>query len=139
MADAAEAAVAGDDFGFENGARAFAQQQIDVADDAGADRSATVAAACAHRRDAICEFHFADGAERFRTTGAIHRAAIDVDGRNNIVAGGDVGGHLLDHIALAAAIPQMMVRIDDRALWIENFFFAQREPVFARIGIEPAF
>ncbi len=131
--------VAGGNFRFENGAGGFAQQQIGVADDAGADSRWAVAAACAHRRDAIGEFNFADGAERLRSIAAVHRAAIDIDGRNNIVAGGDIGGHLLDHVALAAAIPQMMVGVDDRALWVDDFLFAQCEPVFARIGVEPAF
>jgi len=56
-----EAAVAGGDFRFENRARGVAQQQIGVADDAGAQRGATVAAARAHRRDAIGKFNFANG------------------------------------------------------------------------------
>jgi hypothetical protein len=54
------------------------------------------------------------------------------------VAGCDVLRHLLDQIALAAAVPQMMMRIDDRARWIDDFFLPQCQPVFARIGIKPA-
>jgi hypothetical protein len=54
------------------------------------------------------------------------------------VAGGDVGGELLDQIALAAAIPQMVMRIDDRPFRIDDFLDSQREPVLARIGVEPA-
>jgi hypothetical protein len=46
--------------------------------------------------------------------------------------------HLLDQIAPAAAIPQMMMRVDDRARRIDDFFLPQCQAVFARIGIEPA-
>ena len=123
--------------GRKDRSRAFTEQQIDVADDAGADRGGAVAAARAHRRDAVGKFDLADGAERFRAAGAIHRAAVDIDGRDDIVAGGDVGRHFFDHVALAAAVPQMMMGVDDRAPGIENFFFPLCEPVLARIGVEP--
>ncbi len=63
---AAEAAVAGDDLGFEHGFGAVAKQQVDVADDAGADRGLAVAAACGHRGDAVGELDLADRTERFR-------------------------------------------------------------------------
>jgi hypothetical protein len=45
MPDAAEAAASRDDFRFQHRARGVAQQQAGVADDAGADRGGTVAAA----------------------------------------------------------------------------------------------
>ena len=138
MPDAAEAAVAGGDFRLEHRARGFAEQQIGVADDAGAHRGAAVAAARAHRGDAIGKFNFADRPQRFRPAGAVHRAAIDIDGGDDVVAGCDVVGDLLDQIALAAAIPQMMMRIDDRALGVDDFLLAQREPVLARIAVQQA-
>ena len=138
MPDAAEAAIAGGDFRFQHGPRRLAQQEIDVADDAGADRGRTVAAACAHRSRAIGEFNFAHGAQGLRSAGAVHRAGLDIDGRDDVVAGGDVGGDILDQIALAAAIPEMMMRVDDRARGIDDLFRALGEPVLAWIGIEPA-
>ena len=46
--------------------------------------------------------------------------------------------HLLDHVAQAAAIPEMVMRIDDRARGIDDLLGVLREPVFARIGVEPA-
>ena len=39
----------------------------------------------------------------------------------------------------AAAIPQMMVRVDDRAGRVEHFLFAQGKPACLRIGIKAAF
>ena len=62
-----EAAVAGDDLGFQHRPSPVAKQQIDVADDAGIDLRRAVAAARAHRRNAIGELDLADRAERFRT------------------------------------------------------------------------
>ena len=138
MPDAAEAAVAGNDLRLQHRLRAVAEQQIDVADDAGADRGLAVAAARGHRRDAIGELDLADGAERLRAVRAVHRAAIDIDGGDDVVAGGDVGRHLLDHVAQAAAVPEMVMRIDDRAGGIDDLLGVLRQPVFARIGVEPA-
>jgi hypothetical protein len=63
---------------------------------------------------------------------AVHRAAIDIDGGDDVVARGDVGGHLLDQIAMAA-IPEMMMRIDDRPRGIDDLFLILREPVLARL------
>ena len=105
MADAAEAAAAGGDFSFQYFTRAVAEQKIDMADDAGADRSRTVSAARAHRRDAIDEFNLADRPERFRACGAVHRAGLDIDGRDDVVAGGDVAGNVLDQVDAARRGP----------------------------------
>src|SRR5258708_21826462 len=85
------------------------------------------------------EFRLPAGWERVGPGGTVHGAGLDIDGRNDVVAARDVLRHLLDQIALAAAIPKVMMRVDDRARRIDDFFFPQCQPVFARIGIEPAF
>ena len=136
--DAAEAAVAGNDLRLQHRLRAVAEQQIDVADDAGADRGLAVAAACRHRRDAIRKLDLADGPERLGAVRAVHRAAIDIDGGDDVVAGSDVSRHLLDHVAQAAAVPEMVMRIDDRTRGIDDLLTILCEPVLARIGVEPA-
>src|SRR3984893_17634407 len=123
MPDAAKAAIAGDHFRSEAGARAGAERQIGVANDAGADRGGTVPAARAYRRNAIGKLDFADRAERFRAARAIHRAGLDIDGCNNIEAGGDIVDHLLDQVTLAGAIPKMMMGVYHRTLRIENLLF----------------
>ncbi len=138
MPNPAEAAVAGCDLRLQHGFRAVAEQEIDVADDAGADRGLAVPAARGHRRDAVGEFDLADRTERLRSTRAVHRAAIDIDGRDDVVARRDVGRHLLDHVAQPATIPEMVMRVDDRTLGIDDFFRVLRKPVFAWIGVEPA-
>lgn len=132
MPDAAEAAIARRDLGFQHRLGGVSQQKIGVADDTGADRGRAVASAGAHRRDALGELDFADGSECLRSVRAIHRAAIDIDGGDDVVAGRDVGGHLLDQIAMAA-IPEMVVGIDDRPRRIDDFLLVQREPVLARL------
>src|SRR5438067_9852813 len=113
MADAAEAAVAGSDLRLQHRFRAVAQQQIDVADDTGADQGLAIAAACAHRRSTVGEFDFADRAECLWALRAIRRTGLDIDGCYNVVARPDIRGQVLDHVAQTAAIPEMMVRIDD--------------------------
>src|SRR6187399_312699 len=128
MPDAAEAAVAGDDLRLQYRLGAVAEQEIDVADDAGADRRLAVAAARGHRRDAVGEFDFTYGTERFRPGCPIHRAAIDINGRDDVVAGGDIRHHLLDQIAQPAAVPEMMMRIDDRARGIDDLLGMLRQP-----------
>src|SRR5262249_13566834 len=85
------------------------------------------------------ELDLADGAERFRAIRAIHRAAIDIDGGDDVVAGSDVRGHFLDHVAQPAAVPEMVMRIDDWTGGIDDFLGRLLKPVLARIGIEPAF
>ena len=47
-------------------------------------------------------------------------------------------GHLLDHVAEPAAIPEMMMRIDDRPRGIDDLLGILRKPVFARIGVKSA-
>src|ERR1700704_3573828 len=112
MADATEAAIAGGDFGFEHGLGSVTEEKIDVADDAVADQRLAVAAARGHSGDAVGELDFAERAERFWPRAAVHRAAIDIDGGDDVMAGCDVVGHLLDHVAQAAAIPEMVMRVD---------------------------
>src|SRR5262249_41981860 len=85
MADAAEAAIAGDDLSFKHGLGAVAKEQIDVADDPRTDQGLAIGAACRHRRDAIDELDLADRAERLWTRCAIHRTRLDIDGCDNVV------------------------------------------------------
>ena len=138
MANSAEASVAGGDLRLQHRLGAVAEQQVDVADDAGAHRALAIAAARRHRRDAIGELDFADGAERLGSAGAVHRAAVDIDGGDDVVAGGHVGRHVLDHVAQATTFPEMMVRVDDRARRVDDFLGVLRQPVFAWVGKESA-
>jgi hypothetical protein len=138
MADAAVAAVAGLDLRFEHGFRLVTEQEIGVADDRGVDGAFAIAAARRLRRDAVGELDFADRFEGLRAARAIHRAAIDVDGSDDVVARGEVVGELLEQVAAALAVPQMMVCIDDTARRIDDVLAMEREPVGARLGVQTA-
>src|SRR5690348_260327 len=111
MADAAEAAASRSDLSLEHGPCRLAEQQVRVADDTCADQGLAISAARAHRRNAIGELDLADRPKAVRPRSAVHGAAINVDGGNDVVATCDVGRHLLDQVALPAAIPEMMMRI----------------------------
>ncbi len=107
-----------------------AEQKIGEADDAGADARRPVAVARRHRRDAVDELGLADGREFRVAVGAIHRVALQEHrGADIMAAAVDVALDLVEQIARAAAIPQMMMRIDDRHRRIDRFLLVQRQPI----------
>ncbi len=120
MADAAEPAATGADVGFQDLGGFFAEAEVDVPDDAGADLGRTVAAGGAHRGHAVDEFGFADGFEGFRPAGAVHRAALQEDGRDDVVAAVDVGQQVVQHVDPVGPFPQMVMRIDNRQAGLQN-------------------
>ena len=87
------------------------------------------------------ELAFADRPHLLGTAGAIARAALDEHGRDDVVAGVDVGQELVEQIAAARVIPQMMVRVDDRQIGIENLLGELAEPcgIGQRAGIGAGF
>ena len=110
---------------------AVAQRQIRVADDAGADLGLAVDAAGAHGGDAVDELGLADRAQLFGAVGAIHRAGLHEDGRDDVVAAVGVGQQLVEQIAPAGSIPEMVMRIDDRQVGLEDRLVAPVEPILA--------
>ncbi len=124
MAHPAKAAAAGADVHFEHRLDPLAQGQVGKADDAGGDPGLAVAAAGAHRREPGDEFGLADRAQFGRAVGAVHRAAFEKHGRFDVVTGIDVGEQLFEQIAMAGTfgrpIPEMMVRVDDRQIGVED-------------------
>ena len=138
MPNALEAAVAGLDLGLQHGTRIAAEQHVGMADDTGIDPGFAVSAAGALCRNAIGELDLADRLHRLRPIDAVHRAAVDIDGRDDIMPGRDIVGDVGQHVTLAGAVPQMMVRIDDRACRIKDVLGVTLEPVFAWLGIKSA-
>ena len=116
--------------------------QICVADDPGAGAHLTVEPARRHRGDAVHELDLADGLERFGPADAVHRAALEVDGRTDIVTALQIREQLVEEIPrhlpddlhewvigrrhilqnLGRPIPEMMMRIDDRQIGLEDRF-----------------
>ena len=129
MADAAEAVAAGADMGRKHRLDAAAKRQIGVADNTGADLGLAVDAAGAHGGDAVDELGLADRAHLFGAGGANHRAGLHKHRRDDVVTAVGIGQQLVEQIAPAGAVPEMMVRIDDRQLGLEDRFLAPVEPI----------
>ena len=87
-----------------------------------------VAAARAHRRDALHELGFADDLELVWPVGAVHRRALDEHRLPHIVRPG-VRHQLIEQVPVARPIPQVVVRIDDRQPRLQRRLVGQRQPV----------
>jgi hypothetical protein len=122
VAYAAEPSVACGNQRFEHRLRALPEHHVGVPDNAGDQLRFAISAARAHGRDAVRELHLADGFHLRRPVRAIHRAALDEDRREDVVAGADhVIGKLVDQVAAALrVVPRVMVRIDDREIRLQR-------------------
>ena len=83
----------------------------------------------AHRRHAVGELGLADAAQLGRAVLAVHRMAVDEHGADDVVAGLGVGQQVVEHVVVAGALPEMMVRIDDRQLGLERRLAHLGDPV----------
>jgi hypothetical protein len=139
LADAAEPATGRSDLPFEHRIN-IGQPQIGEADDAGANPGLN-AASIALLRDRPDELAFADRAHFLGTAGAIARTALDEHGRDDVVPRAHIGQELVEQIAAARVIPEMMVRVDDRQIGLEDFLGPLAEPfgVGQRAGIGTGF
>ena len=93
-----------------------------------------------HRRDPGDELGFADGLHLVRPVLAIHRVALQEHAADDVVAGGAVGEELVEQIAelrhpptispcalrRVAALPKVMMGIDDRQVWLDDGFSGAR-------------
>ncbi len=138
LADAAKAPAGRFDLPFEHRLE-VCRSQIGKTDDPGADLrpgSPTIA----FLGDRPDEFAFADRPHLFGTGLPVAGAALDEDGCDDVVPGIDIGQQLVEQIAAARVIPQMMVRIDDRKFGLEDVLGQFAEPFRprqrARIGAD---
>ena len=129
VADAAEAPARGNDVLFEDAFGSAADAEIDIADDPGAGSRRAVFAALAHRRDTGDKRGLAERAQFRRPFGAIHLAAFEEHRGANVVAAAQILDQVVQQIAVPRPVPQMMVRIDDRAVGFECGFLGCGEPV----------
>ena len=132
MSNAAKPPVACGDLGFQHACDPVTEPQISVADDTGAKPRRTVATACAHRRCPVDELGLPDWLHFDRAIGAIHRAALDEDSSGDVVPAAGVGEQFAYEKPVFVAIPQMVVRIDNRQSRLDDFLLPLREP--CRIG-----
>ena len=140
MAHPAKAAATGPQMRQQDGLDRVAEGQIGIADDTGRDAGRTVIPRGAHRGDAGDKLGLADGPEFGGAALAVHRAAFEEDGCDDVVAGVEVGEQLVEEIAVIAALPQMMVGIDDRQIRVEHGLVGgRREPCLVRRVDMPEF
>jgi hypothetical protein len=120
MAHAAEAPAAGADVRLQHGLDPLAEREVGEAHDAGGDPRRSVLAAIAHGRHAGDELGLAHRPHLHGAVGAIHRVALEEHGGDHVVAGAEVGQQLVEQVAMIRPDPQMMVRVDDRQVRLED-------------------
>src|ERR1700733_9352030 len=91
IADAAKAPAGNGDLCLQHVAHARAKCEISVANDRLGDAAGTVIARSAHGGDAVDELDLADRRHFGRAVLAIHRLALEEDGRHDVVSAADVG------------------------------------------------
>ena len=138
LPDAREAPAAGDHVTFQQRLRAVAEHQIDPAHHARADARGAKRSAGSHGRHAGDEFGFAERLFFLGPGGAIHRVAFLEHRRDHVVAAGEVGQQFRHQIDVPVARPQMMVRIDDRQIRVQDGFGVPVQPVLVDLAGEAA-
>src|SRR5207249_4277518 len=81
--------------------------------------------------DAVDELGLAERLLLLRPVGAVHLAAFLKAGCNDFVAGTDIFEQILKQITVAGPVPQVMVRIDDRQIGLEDLLTPLVQPVRA--------
>ncbi len=131
VADAAEPIAAGADMRLKHRLHPGAQQQVRVTDNAGADARRAVDAAGAHGSDAVDELGLPDRLHVVRAGGAMKRARLHEHRGSDLVPAVQVGEQLRQQIAPVRPVPQMMVRIDDRQVGLQDRLVPAREPILS--------
>src|SRR5438105_15745167 len=100
-----------------------------MADNAGAMPGLAVDAARAHGCHAVDELGFAYRAHFDRSGGARHGARLHEHGGEDVVAAARIRQQFVEQIAPARPVPEMMMRIDDRQIGLEDRLLAPVEPI----------
>ncbi len=130
MAYPAEPVAPGADMILQHVGDRSARPEVDMADDPGADPGRTVEPAPRHRRDAVGELRLPDDTERRRPFRAVHRLGLHVDrSLDRVSAFADVREVLLEQVAPAGAVPQVMVGVDDQQFGTQGFLAPRCQPV----------
>ncbi len=137
-ADAAKAAAAGRNHRIQDLLDRRAEHQVGIADDTRADLRLAVGPARRHRPDAVGEFDFANRAQFGGSCCAVHRKPFEVHGRGDVVSGAEIGEQFRQQIAAGLRpVDQVMVRIDDREVGLDDLFAAPVEPLLPDRQVQP--
>ena len=131
VADALEAGAGGGHVGAQDLLGAGAERQVDQADDAGGDARRAVAAARRHGGDAVDELGLAQRAQLGRAVGAVAGRALDEHRALDFVAAAGVGQQVGQQVAVRGEVPEVMVRVDDGQIRLEDLLLRQAQPVLA--------
>ena len=128
MTDTSKTLRAGRDLRLEHWRHLVTEPQIGGANDTRRHPRLTILATRAHRRDSLDKLRLANHFERVRSVGTIHGCALDKDRLPHVVRR-CVCYEILEQIAVARSIPEVMVRVNDRKVGLDRRFVGQRQPV----------
>lgn len=111
------------------------QGQIRKAHNSRRDPRFAILPARALGRDAVDELGLANWPHRLRAVRAIHRKAFDEHSREHAMSRRRVTHNLIEHVAAARMVPQVMMRIDYRQFRLERSLTDLREPRVAFLFI----
>ena len=134
LADAAEAAGAGFDVGLQHGVHFFALPEIGVADDARGNPGFQTPA-IRLGGDPCHEFRLPYWLHLLRPRGAIRPETLKENRRHHVVAGGQIPHQIIQQIRVAAVVPQMMMRIDDGQLRLQDVLGQPGQPGWVGKGV----
>jgi hypothetical protein len=126
VADAAEAR-AGRQVRVQYGAHPVPEGEVGEAHDAAGHARCAKAVAGAHGGDAVHELGLAHRPQLGGTAGAVHRHALDEDGGDHVVTATGIGQQLVQQVAPAGMVPQVMVRVADGPRGLEDLFHDARD------------
>ena len=121
VADAAEPR-AGGQVPIQNGADSLAEAKVGEAHDPRGDPGRSEAAAGTHGGDAVDELGLADRPHLRRAARAVHGHALDEHRGHHVVAAAGVRQQLVDEVAAAGMVPEVVVRVADGPLGLEDLF-----------------
>src|SRR5207302_556344 len=133
MPDSPEAATAGVDVRAQNLRHLVAQRKVGSTNNPGAGVRLELSP-LRLPRDACHELRFAHGPQRFRSRGAVTVSALHEHGRDDVMAGARICKELVQKIA-AAAVPQVVMGIDDRKAGFEYLLAVLGKPRRVELGV----
>ena len=103
--------------------------QVGEGHDAGGHIGAAVSAAGALGRDPLHELNLAQRFHILRTVFAVHGAAFDEDGPDDVVASAQIAQQVIQEIAVVGPVPKMVVGVTDGQSRLQGLFNGQVQPL----------
>ena len=129
VAQPAQAPAGRGDLCFQQFAHPRTDAEVAAADDALGHAAWSVTTRRTHRCDAVDELDLAQRRHLGWAALAVHRAAFEEDGRDDVVSAADIGEELGQQIAAALRrVPEVVVRVDDRQVRLQRRFRVLRQP-----------